>query len=66
MATNNQTIPPSGADPGFPVGVGANLHAGTLAATYNFVKYSQKLHEIKKILGRRGWRASGAPPPPLF
>ena len=48
MATNNQTIPPSGADPGFPVGGGSN-HPGTLASTYNFVKFSQKLHEIEKI-----------------
>ena len=50
----------SGADPGFPVGGGANPRG---APTYDFVKFSEKLHEIEKILGRRGGRAPGAPPP---
>ena len=49
----------SGADPGFPVGGGADPLGG--APTYDFVKFSQKLHEIKKILGRRSARAGGAP-----
>ena len=49
----------SGADLGFPVGRGANPPG---APTYDFVKFSEKLHEIEKILVRRG-----APPldPPL-
>ena len=36
------------------------------APTYDFAKFSEKLHEIEKILGRRG-RDVGAPPldPPL-
>ena len=35
--------------------------------TYDFVKFSEKLHEIKKILGRRGG-ARRVPPlnPPLI
>ena len=37
----------SGADPGFPVGGGADPTWGV--ATYDFVKFSQKLHEIEKI-----------------
>ena len=39
----------AGADPGFPVGGGANPPGGT--PTYDF---SEKLHEIEKILARRG------------
>ena len=46
----------SEADPGFPVGGGANLGG---APTYDFVKFSQKLHEIEKILGR--WGGGGDP-----
>ena len=42
----------SGADPGFPVGLGANPRGG--APTYEFAKFCKKLHEIEKILGRRG------------
>ena len=61
MATNNQTIPPSGADPGFSVGGGANP-LGTPASTYNFVKFSQKLHEIEKFLGHRDGVCQGRPP----
>ena len=49
----------SGADPGFPVGGGADPLGG--APTYDFVKFSEKLHEIEKILGRRGARAGCAP-----
>ena len=56
-----------GADPGFPVGGGANPPGG--APTYDFAKFCEKLHEIEKILGRReGARARGASPlnPPLW
>ena len=42
----------TGADPGFPVGGGANPLGG--APTYDSVKFSQKLHEIEKILDRGG------------
>ena len=42
----------AGADPGSPVLGGANPPAGV--PTYDFVKFSQKLHEIKNMLGRRG------------
>ena len=44
----------SGADPGFPVGGGANPPEG--APTYDFAKFREKLHEIEKILGHRGAR----------
>ena len=40
-----------GADPGFPVVGGANPPG---VPTYDFAKFCEKLHEIKKILGRRG------------
>ena len=36
-----------GADPGFPVGGGADPLGG--APTYDFVKFYEKLHEIEKI-----------------
>ena len=50
-------------DPGFPVGGGADPLG---APTYDFVKFSKKLHEIKTILGRRGVHAGDAPlNPPL-
>ena len=52
----------SGPHPGFPVRGGADLLGGGVP-TYDFVIFSEKLHEIKKIFGREGW---GAPPnPPL-
>ena len=35
------------ADPGFPRGGGANSPGG--APTYDFAKFSQKLHEIERI-----------------
>ena len=38
------------ADPGFPRGGGANSGGG--APTYDFAKFSQKLHEIETILTR--------------
>ena len=50
----------AGADRGFSVGGGANPPGG--APAYTFARYSEKLHEIKKILVRRG---GGAPPPPI-
>ena len=48
----------SGADPGFSVGGCANPPWGV--PTYDFAKFSEKLHEIEKILGR-GW-GRGHPP----
>ena len=53
-----------GADPGFPVGEGADPLGG--ASTYDFVKFSEKLHEIEKILGCRGARAGCPRNPPLL
>ena len=54
----------AGADPRFPVGGGTDPLG---APTYGFVNFSQKLHEIEKILGRRGERAGDAPlDPPLI
>ena len=38
---------------------GRQLSGG--APTYDFAKFCEKLHEIEKILGRRGVRAGGAP-----
>ena len=49
----------TGADPGFPVGGGADPLGGV--PIYDFVKFFEKLHEIENILGRRGGRAPGAP-----
>ena len=43
------------ADPGFPRGGGANSPGG--APTYNFAKFSPKLHEIERI-----WTPGGARP----
>ena len=43
------------ADPGFPRGGGANSPGG--APTYDFAKFSQKLHEIERVWTPRG-RAS--------
>ena len=40
------------ADPGFPRGGGANSPGG--APTYDFAKFSQKLHEIERIWARGG------------
>ena len=40
------------ADPGFPRGEGANPPRG--APTYDFAKFSQKLHEIERIWTPRG------------
>ena len=50
-----------GADPAFPSGGGDNPR-GSGMTTYDFADFSKKLHEIKKILVRRGWGAhAGAP-----
>ena len=53
------------ADPGFPRGGGANSRGG--APTYDFTKFSQKLHLIERIWTPQRGRASLAPPldPPL-
>ena len=40
-----------GADPGFPVGVGADPPGR--APTYDFAKFSKKMHGSEKILGCR-------------
>ena len=40
-------------DPGFPHGGGTNPR-GEGAPTYDFAKKSQKLHEVGRILTRRG------------
>ena len=48
----------SGADPGFPIGGAPTLQEG--APAYKFDRFSEKLHEIKKILVR--WGAPGTPP----
>ena len=40
------------ADPGLPRGGGANSPGG--APTYDFAKFSQKLHEIERIWTRGG------------
>ena len=40
------------ADLGFPRGGGANSQGG--APTYDFAKFSQKLHEIERIWAPRG------------
>ena len=58
------------ADPGFPQGGGANSPGGGGAPTYDFAKFSQKLHEIERILTPGG--GGGARPkfyyvdPPLL
>ena len=47
------------ADPGFPRGGGANSPGG--APTYDFAKFSQKLHEIERI-----WTPGGGGARPKF
>ena len=51
----------SGVDPGFPVWGDADPRGG--GANIWFCQIFQKLHEIEKILGRRGACAECAPPP---
>ena len=46
-----------GADPGFPLGGGANSPGET---PYDFAKFSKKLNEIEEIFGRRA--GAGARP----
>ena len=50
----------SGADQGLVVGRGANPFEG--APTQYIYTFSEKPHEFKEILVRRGGRAPGAPP----
>ena len=45
--------------PGFPRGGGANFPGGAL--TYEFAKFSQKLHEIERIWTPGGGCVPGAP-----
>ena len=47
--------------PGFPQGGEANSLGGG-APTYDFAKFSQKLHEIERIWAPRGGGASSRPP----
>ena len=51
----------AGVDPGFPIKGGANLPQG--APTYRFAKFSKKLHDIEKILGRRSRSTPPLPDP---
>ena len=51
MLTDYKTVP--GADPGFPVGGDANPPEGG-TNIYDFAKFTEKLHEIEKILDHRG------------
>ena len=51
------------ADPGFPRGGGTNPQGG--APGYDFIKISQKLHEIKENLARGGGGARPLRPTPL-
>ena len=51
------------ADPGFPRGGGTLVTRGGGGPRYNFIKFSRKLHEIKKhLVARGGGGAGGAPP----
>ena len=50
----------TGADPGFPIGGGANPPGG--APTYDFAKFCEKLHEIEKISDCGGGHVPGMPP----
>ena len=62
LINNVQIITFSRADPGFSVGGGANRPGEGGAPTYEIAKFSEKLHEIEKISGRRvGARAPCTP-----
>ena len=50
----------AGTDPGFPVGGGAN--PPERMPTYKFARFSQKLHEIKKMGGGGGGARWEHPP----
>ena len=52
----------SGAYPGFPIGGSPTVREGGGVLTYEIAKFYEKLHEIEKILGRRGGSALPAPP----
>ena len=53
MISSPEFITLAGPDPGLPVGGGTDPRGGDGGApTYDFVKFSEKLYEIKKILGR--------------
>ena len=49
------------ADPGFPRGGAANSLGGGVVPTYDFAKFSQKLHEIERIWTPK-WGIPCAPP----
>ena len=57
---------PTSADPAFPEGGDADPGRGGRGPTYDFAKFSPKkpkeLHDIEKILGRRGEGAPLDPP----
>ena len=57
-------LPIPGADPGFPIGGGADLPGGRQHTTIlpTFPKKKKKMHEIEKSLSRRGGRTPGTPP----
>ena len=57
---NERIWTPTGADPGFPIGGGANPPGG--APTNDFAKFCEKLHEIEKFLGHRGETRWARPP----
>ena len=48
----------TGVNTGFPIGGGAKPPGGP---TYDFAKFSKKLHEIEKILVCRGVHTGGSP-----
>ena len=60
MITDNKWPPKVSpvADPGFPRGGGANSRG---APTYDFAKFSEKLHEIERI-----WTPSGGARPKFY
>ena len=60
LGTHDTPLSFAGADPGFPVGGGANPPGG--APTYDFAKFRKKLHEIEKILSRKGGAHAGRAP----
>ena len=51
----------AGEDPEFPVVRGANPRGGG-APIYDFAKFSEKMHEIETILGRKGAPSLDSPP----
>ena len=59
MGTTINILSSAVADPGFPRGGGANSPGGV--PTYDFAKFSQKLHEIERIWTPRGARVPRVP-----